>query len=169
MDKIRKKRARSVILASLSSAVLVAAAYTAFADQPARWGPIECWFCKMQMPYPDAADERLLRNFVKDPYPNQISIFAKKPEIGDVITICNQKICVDYQLNQSRNFEGIRSRPIHIPGGGGGGTGGSGGGTGTFTPPSTGGGGTVTVGPALPPCRPKGIGPEQPEGTCMHF
>lgn len=172
MDRTSRRKVSVAILATLSSAALIVLAYTAFASQPARWGPISCHYCTMQMPYAHPGVESVLKRFVADPYPNQISFFARQVEIGDVITVCSQTVCIDYQLNQSRKFEGIKSRPVETlsdadsVGGVGSGSGrGSGQGVGRGGGSDIGGGsyggggrtGTVTVGPGGPvPKLPKG-------------
>lgn len=136
MDGLSRKTVCTFMFGAICAAALSAAAYTSFASQPKRWGPISCSECtQLQIPYLDQAAKDTLKKFEDDPYPNTIDFFSPQVEIGDVITICTPSVCVDYKLNSSRNYEGVQTRPVESVGGGGvgdspGGGGGSGGGGG---------------------------------------
>ncbi|MCI1073705.1 hypothetical protein MOQ07_11320 [Stenotrophomonas maltophilia] len=127
--EVRSLRSKLLVSSAvLSSIALAAIAYSAFAAQPARWGPINCRYCTtLQMPYPDQQTIEVLEKFKKDPYP-EWDAFTRQVEVGDVVTVCINSICVDYQLNQSKKWEGIKLRKTeNFSGGGGGGSGKSGG------------------------------------------
>lgn len=141
----------------------ISLAFVALSDviPPRQFGPIKCDSCQVAPYMPDASTLAFLTTYERE------MSSVNRLFTGDSITVCNASFCTTYTITESGDYLGSGAKDNTPPKGGGGG--GGGGGVGTFTPPSTGGsGGTVTVGqPSLPPCRPAGIGPKEPEGSCI--
>lgn len=146
-------RQRYTITLSVA-ALLTIIVCAAPASQSERYGPIDYpWHKNLNVPYPDTELKDFLHKYIKNPtQASALSLFPPEMKTGDVITVCNQRICVDYTLNSSKSFEGGNVRQIQQVGGGGGAGdfgGGSGGGGSWGDGVDWGGGGSgrVIVGP----------------------
>lgn len=165
----RSRRTKIVALSIL--AISLPTLYWAFdraeAREPRRIGPYTCLSCNTEYPVATENDLQQIKyqnHFLKTSFHDE----SKGPAdyAGDVIIICNLKVCVDWKMTNSGGWEGTNPRRQgKLPGGSSGSGHGGGQGVGRGGGADIGGGsyggggrtGSVTVGPTGPlPKLPKG-------------
>lgn len=119
---IRSKRikAASLVILAISLPTLYWAVNRAEARDPRRIGPYTCLSCNKE--YPVATEDDLFKikyenHFLKTEFFDE----SKGPadRVGDVVIICNLKVCVDWKMTTSGGWEGTNPRAQgKLPGGG---------------------------------------------------
>lgn len=159
MERQKSKRRGTTIRCVAAATITAIVAYAALASQPRRFGPVECPPCTLHTPYPNRIVMETLDRWVAYHLGGMTLDYNKEAiRVKDVVTVCSRTACVDYQVNNSKQWEAIAERQRKPAGGSGSGRGGGtgrGGDSGPVSGGSHGGGGgrtgSVTVGPYKPP------------------